>query len=210
MLLLGWIFLKPVNVVSAVWYNTTIANLWSHKPLNIWVGLLMCETKWKKSSSATGASLLSSIIDRSLISCLSCKLAIFWEKLFPETAPTAISALLTDSGVYEGVCWDHLSFLPLLANGEKLPQLIGLALASDDVSDGLYFSVLSVQGTRAWLPRSAPHALDCRWPHSQGTEIASLNCNSWSCMSQAYMWVKKGGNFSHEFSFVFMASGERY
>lgn len=42
-----------------------------------------------------------------------------------------------------------ITLLPLLANGEKLPQLIGLALASDDLSDGLYFSVLSVQGTRA-------------------------------------------------------------
>ena len=73
----------------------------------------------------------------------------FLGESFSETGPTAFSALLTDSGGYEGVHWDHLSSLPHLASGEKLPQLIYFALASDDLSDGLYFSVLSVQGTRA-------------------------------------------------------------
>lgn len=116
----------------------------------MWMGLLMCKTNWKKSSSAPDTSLLPSIIDINLlISCLSCKPVIFWEKPFSETAPTAFYVLLTDSGGYEGVHWDHLSLLPNLASGEKLPQLIHLALASDDLSDGFHFSVLSVQGTRA-------------------------------------------------------------
>lgn len=122
----------------------------------------MGKTNWKRSSSVEGTSLLPSVIDISLISCLSCKLAIFWEKPFSETAPAAFYVLLTDSGGYEGVHWDHLSLLPHLAGREKLPQLIDLALASDDLSDELNFSVLSVQAVRAWLPRSAPSALDCR------------------------------------------------
>lgn len=84
-----------------------------------------------------------------LISCLSCKLVIFWEKPFSEAAPTAFYVLLTDSGEYDRVHWDHLSLIPNLASGEKFPQLTHLTLSSDDLSGGFHFSVLSVQGTRA-------------------------------------------------------------
>lgn len=122
----------------------------------------MCKTNWKNKSRVVGTSLPPSVINIILISCLSCKLAIFWEKPFSETAPTAFCVLVTDTGGCDWVHWDHLSLLPHLASGEKLPQLTYLALASDDLRAGLYFSVLSVLGIRAWLPRSAPCALGRR------------------------------------------------
>lgn len=83
----------------------------------------MCKTNWKGNSSVPDTRLFPSIINMNLlISCLSCKLVIFWEKLFSEAAPIAFYVLLTDSGGYDGVHWDHLSLLPDLASREKLPR----------------------------------------------------------------------------------------